>query len=95
MAATKKADEKPAETAGSAPANIPPATEFSTAGAPVQVTDFDPSHPAVDDNPRKDTSLDQNRIDLNDPTLTESEAVAKNMADLGSGDIAKTPDADK
>ena len=95
MAATKKADEKPAETAGSAPANIPPATEFSTSGAPVQVTDFDKSHPAVDDNPRKDTTLDQNRIDFNDPNLSESEAVAKNMADQGMGDIAKPADEGK
>ncbi|GBD48094.1 hypothetical protein [Methylopila sp. Yamaguchi] len=84
MATTKTtAGDKPAEEAGAAPANIPAATEFSTSGAPVQVTDFDPSHPAVDDNPRKDTTLDQNRIDFNDPGLSESEAVAKNLREQG------------
>ncbi|HVI28850.1 hypothetical protein [Hansschlegelia sp.] len=96
MAVTKtKADEKPAENAGDAPANIPAASEFSTSGAPRQVTGFDPSHPAVDDNPRKNTTLLQNRVDFNDPTLSEHEAVARNMADQGSGDIAKAPDAGK
>ncbi|MFC3693117.1 hypothetical protein [Chenggangzhangella methanolivorans] len=97
MAQTKISTAKPGEKddAGKAPANIPAATDFSTSGAPRQVTDFDPSHPAVDDNPRKDTTLDQNRIDFNDPTLSESEAVAKAMAEQGSGDIAKIPDADK
>lgn len=89
-----EADGKPAE-AGDAPTNIPAATAFSTSGAPVQVTEFDPSHPAVDDNPRKDTTLAQNKIDFNDPTLSESEAVAKSMADQGSGDIAEAPETEK
>ncbi len=83
MAVTKKADEKTAENPGSPPANIPPATTFSTSGAPVQVTEIDPSHPAVDNDPRKGTTLDQNRVDFNDPTLDESEAVAKNLREQG------------
>jgi hypothetical protein len=86
-----QAASKPAENAGAAPANIPAATDFSTSGAPRQVTEFDPSHPAVDDNPRKDTTLDQNRIDFNDPNLDESEAVAKNLRQQGV-DLAE-PDA--
>lgn len=61
------------------PANIPAATEFSPSGAPRQVTDFDPAHPAVDNDPRKDTTLKQNQIDFNDPGLSEEAAVAKNL----------------
>lgn len=40
----------------------------------------DISHPALDADPCEDNSTDQNRIDLNDPTLTAEEAVAKNLA---------------
>jgi hypothetical protein len=66
---------------GSAPANIAGATEFDPSGAPDQIVgDVDPSHPAVDDNPRANTTVDQNRIDFNDPTLTGAEAVEKNLA---------------
>ncbi len=61
-------------------ANIPPATEFDPSGAPRQIVpDVDPDHSAVDSNPRKNTTADQNRIDFNDPTLIGSEAVAKNL----------------
>jgi hypothetical protein len=66
------------DTSGAA--NIPAATEFAPSGAPVQTTDIDASHPAVDDNPRRDTTVDQNRIDFNDPTLTSQEAVEQNLA---------------
>lgn len=63
---------------GAAAANIPAATEFDPSGAPIQiVSDVDPGHPAVDDNPRKGTSIDQNRIDFNDPTISGQEAVEK------------------
>lgn len=65
------------DTSGAA--NIAPATEFATSGAPVQTTEIDAAHPAVDDNPRRDTTVDQNRIDFNDPTLTGQEAVEKNL----------------
>ncbi|NGP18916.1 hypothetical protein [Devosia aurantiaca] len=63
---------------GAAPANISGATNFDPSGAPIQiVSDVDPAHPAVDDNPRSGTSVDQNRIDFNDPTITGQEAVEK------------------
>jgi hypothetical protein len=66
---------------GAQAANIAGATEFDPSGAPRQVVgDVDPSHPAVDDNPRAGTTVDQNRIDFNDPTISGSEAVAKNLA---------------
>lgn len=57
-----------------------PATTFAPSGAPEQtVADVDPAHPAVDNDPRAGTSGDQNRIDFNDPSLSASEAVAKNL----------------
>lgn len=56
-----------------------PADEFDPSGAPHQVANVDPAHPALDANPRADANADQNRIDLNDPTLTEEQAVAKNL----------------
>jgi hypothetical protein len=65
-------------------ASVAPATEFDPSGAPIQTSsDVDPSHPAVDDNPREDTTEDQNRIDFNDPTLSGSEAVQKNLDKQG------------
>lgn len=63
-----------------ADAKIKPATEFDPAGAPVQVVpDVDVDHPAVDNDPRANTSVEQNGIDFNDPTLSGAEAVAKNL----------------
>lgn len=90
---TTAKDVKAKEAELDKPANIPAATEFSTSGAPRQVTDFDPSHPAVDDNPRKDTSIKQNRIDFNDPGLTAEEAVIKNLKEGGSGVAVEGSDA--
>jgi len=61
-------------------ANIAAATEFSPSGAPIQsVPDVDPTHVAVDADPRKGTSETQNRIDFNDPTISGQEAVSKNL----------------
>lgn len=55
-----------------------PAETIDTSGAPQQiVNDVDLSHPAVDHDPRQNTSADQNRIDFNDPTITGSEAVER------------------
>lgn len=66
------------------PANIPAATEFDPSGAPVQtVVDADPNNPAVDANPRANTTVDQNRIDFNDPTKTGPQAVADNLKAQG------------
>lgn len=63
-----------------APAEIAPATEFSPSGAPEQVVpDVDPGHPAVDADPRANTSETQNRIDFNDPTISGQEAVERNL----------------
>lgn len=65
-----------------ADAKIKPATEFEASGAPHQIVpDVDLKHPAVDANPRAGTTVEQNRIDFNDPTISGAEAVAKNLAD--------------
>ncbi len=80
--------------AGSAPANVPAATDFDPSGAPIQiVSDVDPSHPAVDDNPRKGTSIDQNRIDFNDPTISGQEAVEKALGYSSADTSTKDQDA--
>lgn len=81
MASAKSTTNEPADKQpkGEA-ARLPAATEFSTSGAPVQtVPDVDPSHPAVDANPRAGTTVDQNRIDFNDPTISGAEAVKRNL----------------
>lgn len=43
--------------------------------------DIDPDHPAIDLEPRANTTVDQNRIDFNDPTLSGAEAVERNLAE--------------
>ncbi|MBA9071719.1 hypothetical protein FHR71_005505 [Methylobacterium sp. RAS18] len=84
MAATNTASEKPAETEGQKPANIPAATEINTSGAPQQVVPgVDMSHPAVDSDPRAGTTVDQNRIDFNDPTIPGHDAVANALNEQG------------
>jgi hypothetical protein len=66
------------QSAGETPANIPPATGFNPSGAPEQtVSDVDPSNPSVDADPRANTSVAQNKIDFNDPGLSDSEAVTQ------------------
>lgn len=49
---------------------------FSPSGAPHQTTDIDFGHPAVDANPRANTTVDMNRIDFNDPVKTGAEIAA-------------------
>lgn len=71
-----------AENAAEKPANVAPAAEVDTSGAPQQIVpDVDLEHPAVDNDPRAGTTVEQNKIDFNDPTLSGQEAVAKNLAD--------------
>ena len=70
-----------------ADAKIKPATEFEASGAPHQIVpDVDVNHPAVDNDPRAGTSVEQNRIDFNDPTLSGAEAVAKNLDAQAKGE---------
>ncbi|KKW93875.1 hypothetical protein [Sphingobium chungbukense] len=76
---TKKTE---AEKAAEAQANVSPATEIDASGAPQQIVpDVDLEHPAVDNDPRAGTTVEQNKIDFNDPTLSGREAVEKNLAE--------------
>lgn len=74
---------------------VAPATTFSPSGAADQVVpDVDPSHPAVDNDPRANTSALDNKIIFNDPNKSGADAVA----DLLKGqkfDVAPLPDAKK
>lgn len=87
MAVKKAGTAKTVPVTAAAPnqdAAIPAATSFAPSGAPEQtVPDVDAKHPAVDDNPRANTSTEQNRIDFNDPSVSGSEAVAKNLKGRG------------
>ncbi|MCW2395884.1 MULTISPECIES: hypothetical protein [unclassified Sphingobium] len=70
-----------ADLDNSGAANIAPASEINTSGAPQQIVpDVDMSHPAVDADPRANTTADQNRIDFNDPTISGREAVERSLA---------------
>ena len=82
MAAKKKsgAAKTVAKEAGD---KLSPAKRTEASGAIIEkeiaegsVTD----HPAVDTNPRKGTPAEANRIDLNDPKKSSSEAVAENLS---------------
>lgn len=67
---------KPADIAAA------PASKFEASGAIIEdgakkMVDVD--HPAVDNNPRAGTTVAQNRIDFNDPTLNDRQAVAERL----------------
>lgn len=65
----------------SAPADLAPATEIDTSGAPQQIVpDVDLSHPAVDADPRAGTTEIQNRIDFNDPRKSGVDVVTEALA---------------
>lgn len=86
MTVKKIAPPVATETEGTNLVNIPAATQIDPSGAPVQIVpDVDLAHPAVDKDPRKGTTVDQNKIDFNDPTLTGREAVEKSLG-YKSGD---------
>lgn len=73
------------KTATKAPA---PAKKMEASGAliePAIVDGVDTGHPAIDDNPREGQPAEANRIDLNDPTLTDAEAVEKNLEAQSQG----------
>lgn len=75
MSIKKNADK--AEESG-----VAPATEFEASGAPAQIVpDVDPAHPAVDNDPRKGTTPDMNKIDFNTPAAVqpEHEQVEENL----------------
>lgn len=79
MASTKTTTAAEKEPKGE-PADVKPATSFAPSGAPEQnVPGVDVGHPALDANPRAGTTVVQNQIDLNDPTVSGAEAVKRNL----------------
>ncbi|MAW99529.1 MAG: hypothetical protein CMN72_07750 [Sphingomonas sp.] len=65
---------------------IKAAETVDAAGAPQQIVpDVDMEHPAVDADPRAGTTAEQNKIDFNDPSLSGSEAVEKNLKAQSKG----------
>lgn len=69
--------------AGIAPA---PASAIESSGAimePSVKKAVDVDHPAVDNNPRALTTEAQNRIDFNDPTQNDRDAVAERLSNQG------------
>ena len=65
---------------------VPPGTTVEPTGViaePAVLDAVDTTHPAVDDNPRKNVPEHSNRIDFNDPTLSGVEAVEQNLKAQG------------
>ncbi len=80
-AASKKSGA--ATTVAATPGDsLKPATETAASGALIEpdlAAASVPDHPAVDANPRADEPAENNQIDFNDPTLSDDEAVEKNL----------------
>lgn len=71
--------------AAGVPAAPAPATDIAASGAiiePAIATGVDMEHPAVDSNPRANSTSEMNAIDFNFPSALkpEAEAVADNLA---------------
>lgn len=67
------------------------AQAFEASGAVIEsgaLKQVDVDHPAVDNNPRAGTTVRQNSIDFNDPTLTDRQAVEQRLSDQ-DGDFSK------
>jgi hypothetical protein len=80
LEAERKERMKPAKIAAA------PAEAFEASGAvqePTVTKAIDVDHPAVDNNPRAGTTEAQNRIDFNDPTQSDREAVAERLENQG------------
>lgn len=73
-----------ADTAGLTQDNLTAAAaaDMDASGAFVEPeikSRIDVDHPAVDNNPRAGTTVNQNRIDFNDPTKSGADAVSDNL----------------
>lgn len=62
-------------TAAASTAKTTDTGRFGASGAPGVDVDLDTSHPALDADPRANTTAEQNQIDFNDPAKTSQEAV--------------------
>ncbi len=83
------------EETGASTQAVTSASDFSPSGAPRQPGNFDPAHPAIDNNPRAGTSIAQNKIDMNDPGLSMEDAVVQNLREQGSGSVVEGSDEPK
>lgn len=84
MATRKTGAAAPRTASSRKAAKIAPATKQEASGAIIEPDAAKlADHPAVDANPRAGTSVDQNRIDFNDPTKDQAEAVADNLRHPG------------
>ena len=73
-----------ADTALAQVDDLTPATQAAASGAMIEpeiLDRIDTEHPAVDNNPRKGASKASNQIEFNDPTLSQEEAVMKNLGE--------------
>jgi hypothetical protein len=97
MTVKKTAAAKGAETTEEKldkPADIAPATQIDPSGAPVQIVpDVDLEHPAVDANPRANTTEAQNKIDFNDPGKSGVDVVSEQLG-MTKPDDVKADEAD-
>lgn len=83
MAVTTNTPKKHAAD-GADKANLTPATDVAASGAIIEpeiVTGVDTGHVSVDNNPRKDSTVDMNRIDFNVPSGVQApeETVEENL----------------
>lgn len=72
--------------------DLTPATDVAASGAmiePTIVERIDTSHPAVDNEPRKGQPVIANQIDFNDPTVSDSDAVAVALGMKAGDDVSK------
>lgn len=55
------------------------ASAFEPSGAPDQVPSIDVDHPAVDNDPRANSTAEMNQIDFNDPSKAAGDVVAEQL----------------
>ncbi|MGF7152504.1 hypothetical protein [Novosphingobium gossypii] len=82
MTATKDTKAKSDDKELANKDNLTPATDVAASGAIVEpeiLEGIDTSHPAVDANPRAEVPKQSNQIDFNDPTISQEEAVERNL----------------
>lgn len=74
----REALAEPAEFGGQSASKLESSGAFIEEGAKKMV---DVKSPAVDNNPRAGTTVAQNRIDFNDPTANDRQAVERRLSD--------------
>ena len=91
-ALTGSASATPIDPKLAAPEKLTPATDVAASGALIEpgvVKRVDTAHPAVDDNPRKNTRVIDNTITFNDPTVPGHVQAARNLGMANDYDAPK------